>query len=285
MRQIDAYVGRCLAGLTFPTDGSSGRCPFDPADLVATTCPMPTLKCLTMHAAPTPQLPADCTHPGATAAGASSAGAAGGTLSGGAARPVGWDVLVADMVNRVSRYDLLDRPVLSLASQAIARGVGHDPPPFQDERSQNRLTTLLGLSPCTPHPIDWKLSQSAATALPAAGAPRTLTLVSNRSTAGPQLEQILIRARLQLLGKAYVHHFERYGVGTDFINERAEIVQQVVDDYEGARGAFGGARRGPPQSDSPGLAPCPPTGGSSFSQRASGSGVLSPPISSATAVQ
>ena len=41
----------------------------------------------------------------------------------------------------------------------------------------------------------------------------TLTLASNRTIMGPQLEQILIRARLQLLGRAYLHHYERYGVG------------------------------------------------------------------------
>ena len=72
-------------------------------------------------------------------------------------------------------------------------------------------------------------------------APRTLTLASNRTTAGPMLEQILLRARLQLLGHAYVHHFERYGVEADFIAERAEIVQRVVDDYEGVRGGGKGA--------------------------------------------
>lgn len=49
------------------------------------------------------------------------------------------------------------------------------------------------------------------------------------------LEQILLRARLQLLGKAYIHHFERYGVTADFLSERAELVQTVIDDYEAAR--------------------------------------------------
>lgn len=255
MRQLDAYVARCLAGLTFPTDGANGRRPFDPGDLVATTCPMPTLKCLSLHAAPTPALTA-ADGPGkqlaghslssaqsvAAAAAGSAAllkpGLAGGGVNGGggAARPLPpWDSLVGDVVSRVSRYDLLDRPALTLASQVIARGIGSDPPPFQhDDRSQQRLTQLLGASPCTPHPIDWKLSQSTATALPGSGAQRTLTLASNRSTAGPQLEQILTRARLQLLGRAYVHHYEKYGVGADFIEQRAELVQQVVDDYERA---------------------------------------------------
>jgi hypothetical protein len=81
------------------------------------------------------------------------------------------------------RYDLLDRPVLTLASQAVARGVGGDAPPTADERALQRLAHHLGPSPCTPYPLDWRLSQSAATALPNAGAARTLTLASNRSSA------------------------------------------------------------------------------------------------------
>ena len=266
MRQLDAYVARCLAGLTFPTDGANGRRPFDPGDLVATTCPMPTLKCLSLHAAPTPALTA-ADGPGKQLAGhsLSSAQSVAAAAAGSAARCSGRRISrrrrarqrrggaarYAPAMGRSPRGDAspmparmpsprppaptfrTDRPALTLAPQVIARGIGSDPPPFQhDDRSQQRLTQLLGASPCTPHPIDWKLSQSTATALPGSGAQRTLTLASNRSTAGPQLEQILTRARLQLLGRAYVHHYEKYGVGADFIEQRAELVQQVVDDYE-----------------------------------------------------
>ena len=111
----------------------------------------------------------------------------------------------------------------------------------------SRLGQLLGGSPCTPFPTDWKLSTSAATALPGSGAPRSLTLVSNRTTSGPLLEQILVRAKLQLLSRAYMHHFETYGVEADFISERAELVQQVVDGMKGC-----GARSGlPPRRGHP----------------------------------
>ena len=243
MANLDAYVARGLAGLAFPTDGMSGKRPFDPGDLVSSICPMPSLKCLALHSAPAPPPPPPSTtatggggHNGGSAA-AAAAGSASGT-SGGALRPPPWDALVNEVANRVSRYDLHDRPVLSLASQVVARGVGTDPP---DERSHGRLAQLLGPSPCTPFPIDWRLSASAATALPMSGAPRTLTLVSNRSSAGPMLEQILIRAKLQLLSRAYVHHFEQHGVDVDFISERAELLQRVVDDYEAARSAFAAA--------------------------------------------
>ena len=195
MRHMDAYVARGLAGLAFPTDGMNGRRPFDPGDLVSAICPTPSLKCLSLHTAPAPPPP----EPSAAAFGGRrrprrrrcSSGRQQGRWRR-ALRPPPWDALVGEVVSRVSRYDLHDRPVLSLASQAIARGVANEPP---DERCHARLSQLLGPSPCTPYPIDWVLSASAATALPQSGAPRTLTLVSNRSAAGPSLEQIVLRAK------------------------------------------------------------------------------------------
>ena len=45
------------------------------------------------------------------------------------------------MADRVPRYDLRQRPAVSLATQAIARGVVAEPP---DVRSQARITQLLG---------------------------------------------------------------------------------------------------------------------------------------------
>ena len=282
MHTLDAYVGRALAGLTFPTDGASGRRPFDAGDLVASICPTPALKCLSLHSTPAPLPPSGSAAGGGGAGAGAGAGAGGGggavvnvgggsggggrALSGGAARPAPWDSLVGDLISRTSRYDVLDRPVLSLASMAIARGMAGEPP---DDRSRARLAQLLGPSPCTPYPIDWKLSASPSTALPSASAARTLTLASNRSSAGPQLEQILLRARLQLLGKAYVHHFERYGVTAEFIAERAEIVQQVVDAYEGARNAFGMSARSSESTTSArcGNLPSPPSSASTAVSR------------------
>ena len=234
MRQLDAYVARGLAGLTFPTDGVSGRRPFDPADLVSTVCPIPSLKCLTLYATPTHL--AETVGSSLDSSCAMGGGTRGSQPSGGAVRPAPWDTLVGELVSRANRYDLHDRPALTLSSQVTARGVANEPP---DARSQSRLAQLLGGSPCTPFPIDWKLSTSAATALPANGESRLLTLASNRTTVGPQLEQVLVRAKLQLLGKAYVHHYENYGVEADFIRERAELLQQVVDEYEVVRGALG----------------------------------------------
>ena len=245
MKHLDAYVGSGLAGLTFPTDGPLGRRPFDAADLVTSVCPMPSLKCLTLQTAPAPMIPAAAGSGGASGgSGGSGVGGVGAVasisrLGSGAGRPAPWETLVGDLVSRTSRYDLLDRPVLSLASQVIGRGVAGEPP---DERIKHRLLQLLGGSPCSPFPVDYKLSASPATALPSQNALRSLTLVSNRSSAGPQLEQILIRAKLQLLGKAYVHHFERHGVSTEFIAERAEYMQTIVDEYEGCRAAFAGSQ-------------------------------------------
>ena len=47
---------------------------------------------------------------------------------------------MSDAVSRVPRYDVLEQPVLTLATQAVCRGIGTDPYPFRDERSQQRLT-------------------------------------------------------------------------------------------------------------------------------------------------
>ena len=46
-----------------------------------------------------------------------------------------------------------------------------------------------------------------------------------------QVEQLALRASLQLLARAYVHHYERHGVTADFLAERVERVQQMADDY------------------------------------------------------
>jgi hypothetical protein len=77
----------------------------------------------------------------------------------------------------------------------------------------------------------------------------------------------VVKAQLQLLGKAYVHHYERHGVGAEHIRERAELLQHVVDEYDAVRTAFAGARGGvlAPQADG-----TPPTANGGGSHRASG---------------
>ena len=71
---------------------------------------MPSLKCLSLQTAPVPLWDVSGAAIGGTATGGSGVG-------GAKLRPAAWDVLVGDLVNRVGRYDLLDRPALTLASQ------------------------------------------------------------------------------------------------------------------------------------------------------------------------
>ena len=156
MHQLDTYVARGLAGLSFPTDGLDGRRPFDPGELVATVCPMPSLKCLTLQAALGP--PAATTTSGSLGSGGGSSsgcygsGGSSSALQGSTARPAPWEALVGELVTRTPRYDLYDRPNISLASQAIARGVGTELP---DKTSRARMQQVLGQSPCTPQPVEW----------------------------------------------------------------------------------------------------------------------------------
>ena len=89
----------------------------------------------------------------------------------------------------------------------------------------------MGSSPLVPPTLQ--------TALPSVGAQRTLTIVSNRCNVAPQLEQMVLRARLQLSAKAYVHHYEQHGVSADYMAERLEVVQRVVDDYGAMSTAVG----------------------------------------------
>lgn len=86
-----------------------------------------------------------------------------------------------------------------------------------------------------------RTGRTLSQALPSLGAPRSLTLVSNRTSVGPAIEQILLRARLQLGARAYIHQYERYGVGAEYLAERLELMQQVVDDYERVHRAAGGS--------------------------------------------
>eukprot|EP00966_Prymnesium_polylepis_P336166 7391458-Prymnesium_polylepis.2 len=235
MKQIDDYVARSLAGLVFPTDGAAGRRPFDAGDLVSSVCPMPANKFLQLHSSPPPPPPAG---PSSGAA-APRDPLARGTASG-ALRPASWEMLVADCFGRLPRYDLHNKPVVSLCSQVIARGAGAEPP---EASTKERVSTVLGPSPVSPWPVDWKLSSSAQTALPSVGAQRTLTVVSNRCSIAPHLEQMSLRARLQLSAKAYVHHYEQHGVSADYIASRLEVVQQVVDDYNAMSAAVAGLRK------------------------------------------
>ena len=217
LSELDAYLARGLAGLLFPTEGRAGVQPTDVGELATSLCPAPSLSFLSLHTSPTP----------AASRGSARASSRETDVSAGTTP---WDPIVDSLSNQLPRYDLLSRPVAPLCSLAIARGIV---PGTADLRSCMRLASHIGASPIMPRPISWKLSVSEATALPSAGARRTLTLVSNTSAVGPQLGHALERARLQLDARAYVHQYEKYGVTADFIAERAELVQQVVDDYEG----------------------------------------------------
>lgn len=254
MAQLDAYVANALAGLTFPTDGVRGRRPFDAGELVGSVCPMGSLKFLSLATAPS--APRVAPELGSVATANHTAnGAVGPPMASkppakppATKPPPPWSAVVAEAAERTPRYDLHQRPVVTLGTLAVARGVGVEPP---DVRSQARLQQLLGPSPVTPRPLAWQLSASAATALPAQGTPRTLSLASNRCSVAPLLEQTLLRVQLQLANRAYLHHYERYGVGADEITSRVELVQRVVDDYNAAAARAGGqagARRGPPSA-------------------------------------
>ena len=179
---------------------------------------MPALKML--------QLATTAPPPKASAGG----GGGGGGAHAASLRAPGWGALVDELVDRVPRYDMRQRPVASLASLAIGRGGGGEPPP--DERLAARLASHLGRSAATAEPLRWTLSPSAASALPTAAAPRTLTLVSNRSAAAAQIEQLVLRAELQLSARAYTHHYEAHGLDAAEMALRLHALRDVVDDYE-----------------------------------------------------
>mmetsp|Transcript_100610 Transcript_100610/g.138768 ORF Transcript_100610/g.138768 Transcript_100610/m.138768 type:complete len:83 (+) Transcript_100610:1-249(+) len=76
------------------------------------------------------------------------------------------------------------------------------------------------------------MGSSSLCALPTCGAPRTLTLASNRTAAAAQVEQLCLRAELMMSVRAYVHHFEAYGLGSDELAQAVEDMRYVVDDYQ-----------------------------------------------------
>ena len=276
MSELDVSMSQALAGLTFPTDSTTSRRPFDPADLVSAVCPDPRLKVLQLATAP-------LSPPG----GASEAASA-------ARRPPAMGTLVDACLERLPRYDNCNAAVATLGAMAVARGVAgeppeakvqaslasltqvsqvsrkscqpcasltrpfplpllshlilscpfistgvlhpppvFDPPPQCDE--QARLQEQLGRSPLDvsrPPPLSWRLSHSAATALPvSSAAPRTLTVAANRTHAARTIEALVVHAELQLSARAYLHHYEQYGLDAETIRERVAMVQQVVDDY------------------------------------------------------
>lgn len=58
-----------------------------------------------------------------------------------------------------------------------------------------------------------------------------LTVLKPESHVMLQLEQMVLRAQLQLSQKAYVHHYQQHGVSEEYIANCVEAVQQVADDY------------------------------------------------------
>lgn len=214
MSELDVSMSQALAGLTFPTDSTTSRRPFDPADLVSAVCPDPRLKVLQLATAP-------LSPPG----GASEAASA-------ARRPPAMGTLVDACLERLPRYDNCNAAVATLGAMAVARGVAGEPP---EAKVQARLQEQLGRSPLDvsrPPPLSWRLSHSAATALPvSSAAPRTLTVAANRTHAARTIEALVVHAELQLSARAYLHHYEQYGLDAETIRERVAMVQQVVDDY------------------------------------------------------
>ena len=129
MAQLDAYVADTLAGLTFPTDGVRGRRPFDAGELVGSVCPMGAMKMLQLSTAPSaPRVapPLGGVSGGSNGGGGGGGGGGGSSSTGGGVGgrppatkpPPAWASVVAEAVERVPRYDLHQRPVVTLCTQA-----------------------------------------------------------------------------------------------------------------------------------------------------------------------
>ena len=136
MSELDVSMSQALAGLTFPTDSTSNRRPFDPADLVSAACPDPRLKVLQLATAP-------LSPPG----GASEAASA-------ARRPPAMGTLVDACLERLPRYDNCNAAVATLGAMAVARGVAGEPPEAKVQASLASLTQVSQVSrkscqPCT----------------------------------------------------------------------------------------------------------------------------------------
>ena len=140
MAQLDAYVADTLAGLTFPTDGVRGRRPFDAGELVGSVCPMGAMKMLQLSTAPSaprvaPPLGGGGGGSGGSGGGSGGAGAGGGSSTGGGVGgrppptkpPPAWASVVAEAVERVPRYDLHQRPVVTLCTQVCRAYSVHAP--------------------------------------------------------------------------------------------------------------------------------------------------------------
>ena len=121
-------MSQALAGLTFPTDSTTSRRPFDPADLVSAVCPDPRLKVLQLATAP-------LSPPG----GASEAASA-------ARRPPAMGTLVDACLERLPRYDNCNAAVATLGAMAVARGVAGEPPEAKVQASLASLTQVSQVS-------------------------------------------------------------------------------------------------------------------------------------------
>jgi len=191
---------------------------------------------------------------------------------GGAGAASSWGALADALVDAAPRFDAAHRPVAARAVRLVARGAGAGdveaaaaaraaPPP------PPRAAPGVGLAPPPAHwpglppGADWAhaslaltrgtawaggprgaeapRARSAAVFAGAPGAPRALAAVANSDAFAATLVRAVARADALLGARAYVHAYERYGVGADEIGGALHACLDVVEAYRpGGAGAL-----------------------------------------------
>ncbi len=268
MSALNDSLSRDLACLFLPTTSTTNRSatlqPWDARALARACCLFAHAKFLDLRSS------WSLSHAAAASFSSSSfrSAAARGRRTGGGGGGVGdrsWLGLGEAVAATLPSLDAAaeGRPVVTLAAQATLRGVmvpeakstpgggGGGADPAVAALLNEQLPRSLRLAPWRPprhRAVEAVYSAASAAAPVASSSPeqpaaltpttRGLALCANRSDAGSVVARVLGRAAEMAAGRAYLHWYERHGVGADDFAAAFDGLRRVVEEY----GELGGGR-------------------------------------------
>jgi tubulin delta len=258
MATMNDYIAQCLLDVMLPSSRSHYAAayegskklkgmfappsqqlqPFEPFDLVASVCPLPSNKFMEIWT--TSGLPA----------------LRSGGANGKKQAPAQWGKLVEVLCRAVPRFELhpdawrggsdggssggscgggrrtagdhQEITTTTLAYQVTARGDDDGQlsaePDFMRRTVANPLQRHFPAPEWNPFPYDYKVT-------PYQRKGRSLTVACNRSNVAVYLDSLSRKARRMYDSQAYLHWYRKYGAEAELFEESFETVQTIIDDY------------------------------------------------------
>ncbi|KAI5106096.1 tubulin delta chain [Silurus meridionalis] len=198
---MNAHITSCMAGLLMPlrslTTGSGQGLGIEPWELVRSVCPVPTAKLLY-------------------------------TAQASASETTHWDTLVSETLRNLPQFSPDGKPYSSRAVLAVARG--NQDNTFILSNVLQKLQQGHRCVPWNPFPVDhWTDPRNEAKV---SLSTRTLTVCSNHSSVTRLLGHVVQRTTEMLSARAYLHWYERYGIGMEEFQQALNTISGLIEEYE-----------------------------------------------------